>query len=53
LKSPIINTSANSGFKLFIINTSKKHGGWGVQLQLQLQLETGAFLPTGRQKLAV
>ena len=33
-----------------IINTSRKHGGWGVQLQLQLQLATAAFLPAGGRR---
>jgi len=41
LKSPIINTSVNFDFKFSRINTSTKTGGWGVQLQLELPLQTG------------
>jgi hypothetical protein len=51
LKSPIISTSMKNDFKPPRINTSKKHGGGGVQLQFQLQLATGELLPAGRPKV--
>jgi hypothetical protein len=41
LKSPTINTSMKNDFKFSRINTSTKTGGGGVQLQLELPLQTG------------